>query len=102
MPERRATVARDPAEPALKDGPLLDVLMEPTADWTFLDEATSQGFTEDHCVGLLLFPREKIEGRQPEFAAEPEILWTGSLSALRRYRAGARHTTGHGAAAAAR
>jgi hypothetical protein len=57
------------ARAELANGPLLDVLMDPGADWSFLNKETRFGMVADHCVELFVFPRQKIEGRQPDFAA---------------------------------
>ena len=57
------------ARPELASGPLLDALLDPAADWSFLNAETRFGLVADHCVDLLVFPRDKIAGRQEEFAA---------------------------------
>lgn len=53
----------------LARGALIDVMLNPEADWSFLDRETRYGLVQDHCVELFVFPYERIEGRQLEFVA---------------------------------
>jgi hypothetical protein len=54
----------------LANGPLLSVLMQPAADWSFLDRETRFGMVADHCVEVYVFPGQRIEGRPADFAAK--------------------------------
>lgn len=70
------------ARPELANGPLLDVLMQPGADWSFLDNETRYGLVPDHCVELIVFPREKVAGRAVDFAvSELAPVYRKSLNA---------------------
>jgi hypothetical protein len=57
-------------QPELARGPLLDTFMRPDADWSFVtrDPAWDARFTA--LVTVFLFSRDKIEGREPSFAAQ--------------------------------
>jgi hypothetical protein len=50
-------------QPAFARGPLLDVFLRPDADWSFVQHPDSS------VVMAFVFSRDKVEGRQPEFAA---------------------------------
>lgn len=57
------------ARDELARGALLDVLMQPAADWSFLDRETRFGLVPNHCVEVFVFPAREIADREPDFAA---------------------------------
>lgn len=68
--------------PALANGPLLDALIGVPMDWQFLNDHTRFGLVPDHCVAVHVFPRERIEGREPEFAARDVLdIYRASIEA---------------------
>jgi len=67
--EKHSVFEWSTARPDLANGPLLEALLDPAADWSFLDKESRFGLVADHCVDLLVFPRDKIAGRQVDFAA---------------------------------
>jgi hypothetical protein len=60
-------------QPELASGPMLDAFVHNNADWSFLTKnpqwKPNVGPAAQPVVGLLVFSKEKVEGRQPEFAA---------------------------------
>jgi hypothetical protein len=57
-------------QPEFARGALLDVFMKPDADWSFVKREREWDDRLTPMVGAFLFAREKIEGRQPAFAAQ--------------------------------
>jgi hypothetical protein len=56
-------------QPDLAQGPLLDAFVDPDADWSFVSKDPTWDDSKYNVVGLFLFSRDSVEGRQPEFAA---------------------------------
>jgi len=60
-------------QPELAGGPLLDAFVNNKADWSFLSRNPQWNPNINPAsmpvIGLLVFSKEKVEGRQPEFAA---------------------------------
>ena len=56
-------------QPGLAGGPLLDAFVRSDADWSFVKREPGWDDNTYAPVGLFMFSRESIEGRQPDFAA---------------------------------
>jgi hypothetical protein len=59
--------------PQLAEGPLLDVFLYAAPDWSFLKNEKGWDPDSPPLVSVFLFSRDKIEGRDPEFAAHDLI-----------------------------
>jgi hypothetical protein len=57
-------------QPDLARGPLLDVFLRTDADWSFVTRDPAWDARFDAVVSVFLFSRDKIEGREPSFAAQ--------------------------------
>jgi len=57
-------------QPDLARGSLLDTFLRPDADWSFVTRDPAWDARFDALVGVFLFSRDKIEGREPSFAAQ--------------------------------
>jgi hypothetical protein len=56
-------------QPEFAGGPLLDAFVNNNADWSFLNKNPQWDPDANPVIGLLVFSKEKVEGRQAEFAA---------------------------------
>ena len=57
------------AQPEFARGALLDLFMKPDADWSFVKREREWDERFTAAVAAFLFARDRIEGRQPAFAA---------------------------------
>ena len=57
-------------QPDLARGPVLDAFMRTDPDWSFVTRDPAWDPRFDALVGVFLFSRDKIEGREPSFAAQ--------------------------------
>ena len=56
-------------QPDFAGGPMLDAFVNNTVDWSFLSKNPQWNPNANMVVGLTVFSKEKVEGRQAEFAA---------------------------------
>ena len=59
--------------PALAKGPLLDVFLNPEADWSFIKQKTGGYDGRDSLVAVFVFSKESTKGRDPTFGAQEVI-----------------------------